>query len=364
MGWRYFAQSVPSGQIIDPDLPLSGAKVERTLSGPGGLSGSIPIEIARLRKADLWEWRAMVFAEKDGEIRGGGIVDISKQNGPVWELGCVGHSGYLKDQPYVGDGWVGTGVDPADVYRLIWDHVQSFEDSNLGVVVSSTTTPVRIGSEQYVPLYETPTASDTTWDDGPIRMNFYETLDLGEMADEMARTAPFDYRERMQYEQDGSVGLFIDIGYPRIGRRRDDLAFQLGVNVTEIPSRDLVEEGYATEVVVLGAGEGREKVRGHAPRNRVGGLRRVVAIVDDTIRYDWQAQDRAREEQRRRSGIREISQLSVTDHEMAPVGSFDVGDEIRIVGDMGWDQIDAWMRVVGITISPEDMSTMRIEVKA
>lgn len=364
MGWRYFAQSVPDGHLIDPDIPLSGVGITHTLSGPGGLSGTIPVEVARLRGANLWEWQAMLFAEKDGRIRGGGVIDRSQQKGSSWELGCVGHSGYLKDQPYVGDGWVGTAVDPADVYRLIWAHAQSFADGNLGVVISADTTTVRIGSEQYIPLYEVPDPSDTTFGDGPIRMNFYETLDLGEMADDMARAAPFDYRERSQYLPDGTVGLFIDIGYPQLGRRRNDLTFQLGVNITEPPSRTLVEEGYATEVFVLGAGEGREKVRGHAPRNRVGGLRRAITIVDDSIKYEWQAQERAREEQKRRSGIREIRELVVTDHEMAPVGSFDVGDEIRVVGRSGWDTIDTWVRVVRITVSPEDMSTMRIEVKA
>lgn len=363
MGWRYFAQTAPGGQVIDPDLPLSGVSITETLSGPGELSGTIPVEVARLRGANLWEWQAMVFAEKDGQIRGGGIVDVSRQTGPAWELNCVGHSGYPKGQPYVGDGWVGTAVDPADVYRLIWDHLQSFPDGDLGVVVSSDTTPVRIGSEQYVPLYETPSPADTTFDEGPIRLNFYETLDLGEMADEMAKAAPFDYRERIQYLSDGSVGLFIDIGYPRIGRRRDDLTFQLGVNVVEPPARTLVEEGYASEVIVLGAGEGREKVRGHAPRNRIGGLRRAVTLVDDTLRYDWQAQDRAREEQRQRSGIREIRQLALADHPMAPAGSFGVGDEIHVVGRSGWDEIDTWVRVVGITISPEDARTMQLEVR-
>ena len=51
--------------------------------------------------------------------------------------------------------------------------------------------------------------------------------------------------------------------------------------------------------------------------------------------------------------MEDISALEVRDHPQAPIGSYDVGDEIRVQGDTGWADIDLWMRVTAIGISPE-----------
>ena len=41
MTWRYIAQDLPSGKIIDPDLPLTGVNLTDAVSAPRGLSGSL-----------------------------------------------------------------------------------------------------------------------------------------------------------------------------------------------------------------------------------------------------------------------------------------------------------------------------------
>lgn len=362
--WRYFAVSLPGFSVIDPDLPLSGVRVSRNLSAPGELSGELPIEFERLRNADLTQWHAAIFAEKDGQIRGGGIIDYSVRVGSVWRLECVGHSGYPNKMPYTGDGEVFTEVDPLDLYRFVWNHLQSFEDGNLGVVVDGTTSPVRIGSEEYVPLYETPDPNDTTFDDGPIRFNWYETHDLGGFLQGLAEETPFDYEETFTFE-DGAVGLGIDLYYPRRAVRREDLRFEVGVNISAPPDATEGESEYASEVMFLGAGEGREKIRAHAPRMQPGGLRRVAVVVDDTVKREAEAMSRARGELLARLGKRQIATLELIDTESLPISAIHLGDEIPLIGALGWDDAEpVWLRVVGITESPGDgMKTeLRVEV--
>lgn len=366
-GWRYIAQQLPDGAIIDPNLPLSGVEITDALSGPGGLSGTIPVEVGRLKGPDgeplLKEWGAAIWAEADGVIRGGGIVDVSQPSGPEWRIECVGFSGYLQGLPYVGDGWVGTRVDPLDVVRRIWDHAQSFPDGNLGVLVDQTTSPIRIGEEQYVAVWTEQAGSDTTFDDGPIRLNWWDVHDLGAMIDGWAGQGYFDYHEETSWKDDRRRELVhrLRLHYPQMGRRRDDLRFVVGENIAVVPETQLVEEGYASEVMFLGAGEGREKVQALAG-GPTGRLRRVAVVVDDTVKRQTDARNRANAERAKRLGYHEVKQIQVREHSNAPVGSWQVGDEIRVQGKAGWVDLDMWLRITASTISPEsgDVATLTL----
>src|SRR5690625_8035569 len=96
--WRYIVQALPSGEWLEWDLPLSRVEVVHELSGPGGLTGTVPVEIGRLLtpdgKALLLPWACAIWAVASGEIRGGGILVRSEFNGQSWTIDCVGLSGY------------------------------------------------------------------------------------------------------------------------------------------------------------------------------------------------------------------------------------------------------------------------------
>jgi len=367
MGWRYILQALPSGDIIESELPLQNASITDTLSGPRALSGSLPIELSQLKKPNgethLDEWSAAIWAEADGEIRGGGIITRTAKSGPQLSVECTGFTGYLQGLPYTGNGKVWTRVDPMDVVRHIWQHAQSYPDGNLGVIVDNTTSPVRLGEEEYVPIWTEAAGSDTTFDEGPIRLNWYDVHDLGGFIDDLAERGHFDYAEHTAWEN-GQIVHRLRMGYPRIGRRRDDLRFVIGENVGEIPEESLVEEGYAGYVRVLGAGEGREKVDSKVLGSPTGRLRRVAVIVDDTIKRESAAVARARKERKRRLGVREITTLVVRDHPNAPIGSWRVGDDIRVVGRAGWSDLDMWVRIVESSISPESGEIAQLSVVA
>ena len=60
MSWRYYLQSLPSGEWIDKDLKLVGGQVMTALSAPRAISGSLPIEFKDLKLEDgsiaIREW--------------------------------------------------------------------------------------------------------------------------------------------------------------------------------------------------------------------------------------------------------------------------------------------------------------------
>lgn len=369
-GWRYFATRLAGDGTEEPlawDLPLSGVELTDTLSGPGALSATISPEAARLKdesgRAVFVPWSTAVYAEASGQIRGGGILTPSSTlEGPSCSLDCVGFAGYPTGMPYTHNrSWV--GADPLDLVRHIWEHLQGHPGGDLGVVVDEDTSPVRIGTD--------PEAEDKTNDEtaggaggderGPYRLNWWSTTDLGSELAQLAEATPFDFREEHQWAGD-AVRHRLRLGYPRLGRRREE-RFVVGENVTVVPTVGYSDD-YASEVLMLGAGEGRKMTRGRAHRPD-GRLRRVAVVSDKSLRTS-SAADRAAERQvRALLGAPDISEVVVADHPHAPVGSLTVGDDIcvQVPERAGWaGRLDLWVRITQMTTSPDAAGAVTLTV--
>lgn len=161
-GWRYIAQRFDGtsgglGDFIDFNVPLQGVEISDVLSGHNALSGTITPEYTRLKGPDgrpaLDEGGTAIWAESpDGEIRGGGLLTHSGfSDGGVWKLECTGLTGTSIELPFDGANWF-VNVDPMDLFRFIWTHIQSARNHNLGITIDPTTSPVRLGTDlvQYV----------------------------------------------------------------------------------------------------------------------------------------------------------------------------------------------------------------------
>ncbi len=297
------------------------------------------------------EWGTAIWAEASGEIRGGGILVQSDFNDSgAWQLDCMGFSGYPQGIPWVDGQENYVRADPADIVRDIWSHIQSKPGGDLGVVVDDTTTPVRVGEPD----------SDDNSTEGPYRLNWWETHDLGSVIDDLATLAPFDYMEEDFWDGDTLAHRF-RIFYPMRGRRRHDLRFAIGENVVAVPEVDRGGDDYASEVLLLGAGEGRKQVRAHVSR-QTGRLRRVAVVPAKDIKKKSVAAEEARLELRARQGLESIESFAVTNHPHAELGSFSVGDEVRIQGETGWFDLDMWARILEMTIVPEsDTVTLKVQ---
>lgn len=361
-GWRYFATRLHGDgteTMLDPDLPLEDVTIEDVLSGHGALSGKIEPVYARLLAPDnqplFQEWSTAIYAENDGDIRGGGILTHSGFNGPVWELEATAFSGYPIDLPYTGGGYKGIKVDPIDVVRVIWDHIQSQPGGNIGLEIDGTDTngEVTIGTELKQVEFDTE-SGPVSFESGPYKLNWYSDHNLASNIDALALDTPFDYHEKHSWLSDGTIRHFLRIGYPALGRRREDLRFVHGVNIFDSVSVERDGDLYASGTMVLGAGEGAAMVR--AIREQVkrpgGRLRRVAVVVDDTIKSRKRAESRADAENQWRSRLDEVESVIVHDHPNAPLGSVNVGDEIRIEGQGDWIGVDMWVRVLGISYQP------------
>lgn len=368
-GWRYLAQRIDgSGQPgiwLDKNLPMSAVRLTEVLTGPAQLSGTIDPVFRNLLGKDgrplLEEWGTLLHAEGGGQIRGSVIYQSGTFNGPQWSLTGGGFASYAKGMGYEGE--LATpfiDADPLDIVRHIWAHIQNGQDSNLGLQVDdATTTPVRVGTP----------ATDNTGGgtNGPFTLNEWSNDDLGSDIDDLAKATPFDYHEVNTWNQAKTEVLHsLEFGYPSLGIRRKKPRFVLGENIQTVPTVSRDGANYASHVRFLGAGEGRDMVRAES-RMSTGRLRRMATVDDKSVTAQEWAQRHAGRELAARQLLPTIGDVVCWDSPAARLGSWSVGDEIRVRGKVDWMPVDMWCRVLSITLNPDTpeiigMSLMRSDM--
>lgn len=340
---RYHLQRVGTREWLSRDFDLAEGVTTRALSGPGGVSGNIAPELRFQRAPDglryLEKWGTLIYAEDGGLIRGGGIVTEVEYEGEHLILEAPGFTSYPAEMPYA-SAWPaaddpeypGVQIDPMAAFRHIWAHLQSFPDGDLGLVVDNVKTPVRIGTnaERY-------------------RLRWWDNVDCGGELDTLASNTPFDYTEEHRWaDADKSdVTHRLRIGYPRLGRRRTDLRFVEGENITVTPSVSDSGEEFANEWIGIGKGEGsRMKYARAAARD--GRLRRARVVTDKTA--DQERIDTIVGAQMRKSlEVEDIAGLEMIDHPNARIAAIDPGDEILAdVDSPHLGRVRIWLRVTEI----------------
>lgn len=363
-GWRFYLLALPSFEWIDKDLPLSGATVVTGPSMPAAITGTLPLGYDEVRREDgelaLTEWGCALIGQEDDREPVFAIVDGVTVEGDSLQIDAGGFTQYPKNMPWKGPEFTGIDVDPLDMVRKIWTHLQSFPDGYLAVTVDDTTTPpsVWVGDPIEEVSFETGSGELVEFEAGPFRLADWSTEDLGEVIDNLVEETPFEFRERSSWNGESIVNR-LELGYPTLGVRRHEIQFQIGINVVAPPP--FQEGDYASEVWFLGAGEGRERLKTSALLTRpTGKMRRVYVAVDKSVKSKVAASRAARPILDRMSGNYTLDTLEVIDHDLAPFGSFEGGDEVYVSGDAGWIQADHWVRIVEIS---EDCETGKKTLK-
>jgi hypothetical protein len=374
---RFIAQSILTGEFLHWDLPVVNPTITLTLSGPTSITGDLSPEDPEIRdllQSGLEPWACWIHVETDGLIRASGILQPFQIDDEVLSVEAMGPSAYLHGTPYLAE-LTGIQIDPADVVRAIWAHVQSYPDGRLGVTVNGTT-PVRIGEPAYTtPKLDADGKPEKDPDTGavimeeveakPYSLAWWEGTDCGSEVDKLAQEAPFDYIERCAWNADRTgVNHWIDLGYPRIGARRDDLRFATGENVTGAVPAEEVDDLYASQVVLYGKGEGRDTIRGYAGRPLRKRLRRVAIIQDSTIATADRAAAISSDDLERRQGLVDVTDIEVdARHLNAQFGTYAPGDDILIDVEVGWlGRLRQYERILSVTYAP-DGEAVRLQLR-
>lgn len=343
--WRVLAGRITGDggiDIIETELPMTIGSIDRNLSAPTMMDGTITNRIKRLQVAGkplLVPGQTVLIAEAAGLIRGMTLYRVPTYNGPSWSLDQVGLPGFAIGRPYEGEASF-TGEDPLNIFRHIWDHIQTQPRSNLGITIDPLTSPVRVGT----PLVE---GDNNT---GPRELNWWTTTDLGNEIDGYAKETPFDWLEKVYW--DGDVPhCHLALGYPQLGGRKDHMRLVLGENLASQP--EVTQLAPLTQVVVLGVGEGRDRIRGYAGVSDDTGLRHVKTVEDETCTTVERANAVARDTLNAGRGEFVFDRLEVYQHPNAPLEAIELGDELPLYAEMEHATVDQWVRIVGKSESPQ-----------
>lgn len=181
-------------------------------------------------------------------------------------------------------------------------------------------------------------------DGGAYELNWFDTPDVGQELDKLAQETPFDYVETHAWAGN-TIRHTVQIGYPRIGRRRTDLAFVQGDNVTSVVTPTIDGDSFANEVIGLGAGEGAASLR-RSTAVRDGRLRRTAVLKAKDVSARGRLDALIRDELTARQGELQIDAIEVADHPNAVIGSWSVGDDVLVQATLPWlGDVELWCRI-------------------
>lgn len=361
--WNFMAGRLDgdgSVEILEPELPINVTAITQGLSAPSGMTGSISMALERLKSNGnpVFEpWNTVILAVADDVLRGYTLYRKPSFDDTAWNLDQIGLSGYPSGMPY--DGSVQfIGADPLDIFRHIWNHLQTKPYGNLGVTIDDTTSTVKVGIAQTDVAFDTSTGQSVAFEAGPRKLNWWSTKDLGQEIDNYAAEAPFDWAEQLSWSGD-QPHCHIRLGYPQIGGRKEGMRLVLGENLATMPTVGTGD--FANQAWVLGAGEGQDMIRGTAGVSD-GRIRRIKVVEEKSQASVGQATTRARDILNRTRGQFIVDQLEVYDQPDRPLAAIELGDEIPLVVETNWVELNTYVRVIGRSDDPTkgDRATLTV----
>lgn len=339
--WRYLAQHALTGDILHSALPLSEVEFGNELNGPGSLTATLAPRWLRANADLLTPGTALIYAEADGLLHWGGLVWSVDAEDDQYKLEAAGWSSYLNKRHDEHGNLNGRGpytyADPCDIVRDIWAYAQEQPDGDLGVIVDATTSSAKAG---------TPAE--------PWASYWYETPVLGEQVDDLVSEdgAP-QYTNTCSYQANGTIERRIRLGYPRLGARRTDITFKTGVNIIDAPPVTYSGDDFANVVIATGSGEGTATRYAVDPA-RDGRLRMETVLALPTVNGNDVLGRRARARRRQLQVMGQVTQITVRDHPAAPLGSWQIGDDVAIAVHNQWTSYTGWARILADSYRPAD----------
>lgn len=363
--FRFICEEAVTGEILSRDLCVQKPKILRALTGPCNIQFEINFKDAENEGIYFKPNGQLIHAEKliygERKIWASGIVQpsqVDKQSG-IMTLESSGFAGYPKGIPALFN-WNPLTVDPYEIIHRMWDHIQSYPDSNLGVEVYPA-----LSGLQMLPGY--------AFDGEIFNLDFFavfiravDKTDMGDYMDKLARDTPFDIVEQSGWNEDRSaIWKKLFLGYPTAGAQQNALAFIQNENVIEMVPHIETEIDWVSDVIIDGWFPGTEysaQLTNADPTR----YRRVIMQDDARINSNERAAAWAKRKLTRRQTPAYWESIIVDmGHPNAPFGTYDVGDRIWVTGTMPPDGADIRQLHKIITIAvDEESETCQLGLKA
>lgn len=369
--WRIIIEEARTNKILVRDLKVFEPKVLKQLSGPSTIQFKIDPKSDSVRddttgraiRFKPWgHWAHIERTTADGkrEIVASGLFkpSVTDPKSGILDAEFTGFSDYPSGIPWL-QNWNPIAVDPFEIVRKIWDHLQDYPNGDLGVEVFPD-----FSGTQMLPGFSFD-GEDFVMDFFAIFIRAIDFNDCGDYINKLARDIPFDYFERSTWNADHTaIDKKIELAYPRGGVQQTYLAFRMGENVVEATPKLEADIEWTSDIIVRGWFPGKvySYELSNADQTR---YRRVIMEEDAKINSDERSEAWAHRQLTRRQVPFYWEKITVNMwHPNAPFGSYDVGDSIRVQGEMPWvGMVDQWHKVMAIAIDL-DTNTCELTLRA
>lgn len=352
---RFSVIQANTDTILARDLVVKEPEVITNLSAPSSIRFKLDQgqELSSSYGIAWKNWGQWVVCEMEFDyertVWAYGIVTDNKVDSKSGELSIevTGPIGYPKGIQWL-ENFNPIAVDPFEVVQRIWAHVQGFSNANLGVEI----TPASSGT-QMLPGFGFD-GSILSFDFFAMFIRAVDFVDCGDTITGLARDIPFDMFEEAWWNAERTeLWRQIRLAYPMGGSRQESLAFRIGNNVIAAERADEGEIEPVSDVIIRGWLPG--KVYSSQLYNReMDRFRRTVLEENAHIDSSERAAAWAKRKLTRRQAPKYFSKILIDpNHPDAPLGTFNVGDSIRVQAPAfpWYGTIDAWHRVISIKYS-------------
>lgn len=377
--FRYIIEEGRTGTILTRDLKVMNPQVMRRLSGPCAIEFDIHDKEPSVQGIVFKPWGHWCHVEAEmpsgtRKIIASGLYKPSEVDPEKGMLHAAfeGFSGYVTKIPWL-QNWNPIAVDPFEIFDHAWKHVQSYSNGNLGVVpysldedgVSKVIPPV--SNTQLLPGVSLQVAqgADFILEFFAIFIRAIDFTDVGDYLNKLARDIPFDYFEESEWNEDRTaINKYIQLAYPRGGVLQSNLAFRMGENFLRGKTRIESEIEYASDVIIRGWFPGKvysSTISNDMPTQ----YRRTILEEDVNINSVERSAAWAHRQLTRRQFPNFWESININiHHPNAPFGTWDVGDNIRVQGQMPWvGEVDQIHKIIAYTID-EASQTCELTLKA
>jgi hypothetical protein len=201
-------------------------------------------------------------------------------------------------------------------------------------------------------------------DGGAFTLLWWELPDCGETIDTLTSDWGFDWTEEHRWNADRSGFVTtIRVRYPRAGTKRTDLVFSDSVNTNEPTTPKDNGDDYANSIVGIGAGEGATSIRRERATTDGNRIRRVRTVSEKAVKTNAAMDQRIAPILTASLSTVGFDSITVVDHPNCRIGSWALGDDIRIDVDVRGVPGGLWHRIVSYKLDDPDGTTATLTLK-
>lgn len=201
-------------------------------------------------------------------------------------------------------------------------------------------------------------------DGGAFTLLWWELPDCGSTMDTLTTDWGFDWTEESRWNSDRSGFITeITLHYPRAGTKRTDLLFSDSFNTNEPLAPKDNGDDYANSIVGIGAGEGATSIRREQSTTDGGRARRVRTVSEKDVKTTAAMDKRIGPTLTAALKTSSFESIKVFDHPNTRIGSWNLGDDIRIDAQVRGIEPGIWHRIVSYTIDDPDGITATLTLK-